>query len=92
MVADLIDPDTRWWAREFIMQHFNRENGEAILRVPLSRRIVFYSIVWTFTNSGEYIVRSGYHVAWQLHKEADWVECSKGVVGGVVWKVLWKLK
>ena len=92
MVADLIDPDTRWWAREFIMQHFNRQDGEAILHVPLSRRIFFDSIVWTFTKSGEYTVRSGYHVARQLHKETDWAECSKGAVGGAVWKVLWKLK
>ena len=92
MVADLIDPDIRWWDRKFIMQHFNREDGEAILRVPLSRRVIFDFIVWTFTKSGEYTVRFGYHVAWQLQKEADWVECSIGAVGGVVWKVLWKLK
>ena len=38
MVADIIDPDTRWWDRGFIMQSFNREDAEAILRVPLSRR------------------------------------------------------
>ena len=88
MVAELIDPDTRWWAREFIMQHFYREDGEAILRVLLSKRIVFDSIVWTFTKSGEYFVSSGYHVARQLQKETNWAECSKGAMGGVVWKVL----
>ncbi|XP_075633692.1 uncharacterized protein LOC142606188 [Castanea sativa] len=46
MVVELIDPDTRWWDREFIMQKFNREDGEAILRVPLSRRVI--------SDSGEY--------------------------------------
>ena len=37
-------------------------------------------------------MRFGYHVARQLQKEADWAECSIGAVGGVVWKVLGKLK
>ena len=54
------------------MQRFNREDGEAILCVPLSKRIVFDSTVWTFTKSGEYSVRFGYHVARQLQKEMDW--------------------
>ena len=70
MVVDLIGPDTRWWDREFIMQHFNREDGEAILRVPLSGRVTHDSLFWTFTKSGDYTMRSGYHVAQQLHKEA----------------------
>ncbi|XP_030970582.1 uncharacterized protein LOC115990956 [Quercus lobata] len=92
MVAELIDPDTRWWDREFIMQNFNHEDGEVILRVPLSRRVISDSLFWTFTKSGEYIVRSGYHVARQLQKEVDWAKSSNGVVGGVVWRALWKLK
>ena len=40
MVANLIDPDTGWWDREFVMQHFNQEDGKAILRVSLSRRVI----------------------------------------------------
>ena len=92
MVANFIDPETGWWDREFVMQHFNQEDGKAILRVPLSRRFTNDTLFWTFTKSGEYTVRSGYHVARQVQKEATWAECSNGVVGGAVWKVLWKLK
>ena len=92
MVADLIDPDTGWWDREFVMQHFNWEDGEAILHVPLSRRVINDALFWTFTKLRDYTMRSGYHVAQQVQKEANWVECSNGVVRGVVWKVLWKLK
>ena len=33
MVAELIDPDTMWWDREFIMQNFNHEDAKALLRV-----------------------------------------------------------
>ena len=63
MVAELIDPDKRWWDREFIMQNFNREDREAILRMPLSRRVISDSLFWTFTKSEDYNVRSRYHVA-----------------------------
>lgn len=92
MVSELIDLDSRWWDRGFILQNFNREDAEAILRVPLSRRCISNSLFWIPNKSGEYTVRSGYHVARQLAKELDWAECSKGVVGGNVWKTLWKLK
>ena len=92
MIADLLDPDTGWWNRVLVMQHFNHEDEEAILRVPLSRRVIQDSLFWTFTKSGDYTVRSEYQVARQLQKEGTWAECSNGVVGGSVWKVLWKLK
>ena len=92
MVTKIINPDTRWWDREFIMQNFNREDAEAILRVPLSRRYILDSLFWTPNKSGEYTVRLGYQVAWQLQKEAKWVESSNGIVGSIVWKSLWKLK
>ena len=92
MIADLLDPDTGWWNRVLVMQHFNHEDGEAILRVPLSRRVIQDSLFWTFTKSGDYTVRSGYQVARELQKEGNWAECSSGVMGGSVWKVLWKLK
>ena len=66
MVADLIDPDTGWWDREFVMQHFNQEDGKAILRVSLSRRVINDVPYWTFTKFGEYMVKSGYHIARQV--------------------------
>ena len=92
MVAAIIDPDPRWWDRGFIMQSFNRVDAKAIWCVPLSRRHILDSLFWTSNKFGECTVRSGYQVAWQLHREAEWAKCSKGVVGGIVWKTLWKLK
>lgn len=92
LVAELIDLDIRWWDRELIMQNFNKVDVEAILRVPLSRRYISDTLFWTPNKSEEYTIRSSYQVARQLHKEAEWVESSHGVVGGVVWKSLWKLK
>lgn len=87
MVSELIDLDSRWWDRGFILQNFNREDAEAVLLVPLSRRCISSSLFWIPNKSGEYTVRSRYHVARQLAKEMDWAKCSKGVVGGNVWKL-----
>ena len=92
MVVDLLDPNTGWWNRVLVMQHFNHEDGEAILRVLLSRRVIQDFLFWTFTKFGDYTVRSEYQIARQLQKEGNWAECSSGAVGGSVWKVLWKLK
>ena len=71
MVADLLDPDSGWWNRVLVMQHFNHEDREAILRVPLSRRVIQDSLFWTFTKFGDYTVRSEYQVARQLQKEGN---------------------
>lgn len=92
LVSELIDTEFRWWDRGFIFHNFHREDAEAILRVPLSRRYISDSLLWIPNKSGEYSVSSGYLVARQLSKESDWVECSTGVVGGPMWKTLWKLK
>ena len=71
---------------------FQPGNGKAILRVPLSRRVINDVPYWTFTKSGEYTVKSGYHVARQVQKEVNWAECSNRAMGGAIWKVQWKLK
>ena len=44
MIVKIIDLDTRWWDREFIMQNFNKEDVKAILRVPLSKRYILDSM------------------------------------------------
>ena len=37
-------------------------------------------------------MRSGYREARKVCRGLDWTESSRGVVGGGVWKTLWKLK
>ena len=91
-VVELIDPISRWWDRDLIMRSFIQEEANAILRIPLSHRYTPDTLFWLAEKSGEYTVRTGYHTACRLAKEKDWVECSTGVVGGGVWKLLWKLQ
>ena len=59
MVAELINLVSRWWDREFILRSFNREEVEAILRVPLSCRYTPDTLFWLVEKSGEYSVRTG---------------------------------
>lgn len=87
-----MDPELRCWNRELIMTKFHKEDVEAILRIPLSRRQVVDSVMWLHTTIGIYSVKSGYYVATQILKEADWAESSRGHRGNKVWAKLWKLK
>ena len=62
-VSDLVDWQTHQWDRERIMAMFHQFDAEAILQVPLSRRVAQDGLVWSFTKRGKYTVRSGY--LWQ---------------------------
>ena len=59
------------------MEKFNREDAEAICKIPLSHRRVSDVMVWLHNRKGIYSVRSGYHVARKVLRE--WAECSTGV-------------
>ena len=75
-VPDLIDWGIHGWKRDIIMAHFNREEAEAICRIPLSRRVVEDLVTWMHNKKGEYSIRFGYHLARQVLRKADWAESS----------------
>ena len=47
-------------------------------------------LMWLNRN-GKYSIKSGYHVAKQVLRTGEWVECSLGSGGLEVWMNLWKL-
>ncbi|KAK9989930.1 hypothetical protein SO802_030169 [Lithocarpus litseifolius] len=58
MVSSLINHDLQVWRRDFILAKFNREEGEAICDILLSRRqermsVFFYLSVLTFESMVE---------------------------------------
>ncbi|XP_075670123.1 uncharacterized protein LOC142639871 [Castanea sativa] len=76
-VSDLIDWQNHQWDKEIIEALFHLFDVKAILKVPLSRRVVQDALVWTLTKNGRYTVKSGYHVAKQMRKEENHSgECS----------------
>ncbi|XP_023898690.1 uncharacterized protein LOC112010575 [Quercus suber] len=64
-VSNLIDWDIHGWRRDILMAKFNRDEVEAVCRIPLSRRVMEDSMVWLHNRRGVYTVRSGYHLARQ---------------------------
>lgn len=88
-MSDLIDPNTRCSDREYVLLNFQKEDAEAILRIPLSRRHIKDSVTWLYTQKGNYTVKSGYHVATQVVKEEkNWAESSRGLRSNKVWEKL----
>ena len=71
------------------MTIFNREDAEAICKIPLSDRRVADAMVWLHNKEGAYTVRSRYHVARKLLSE--WAEISTGA-GQQLWKKLWRIR
>ena len=49
-------------------------------------------MIWLHNKKGEYLVRSGYHLARQVLKKADWAESSNRSGRQQLWSTLWKLK
>ena len=88
-VSDLIDSELHEWRRDVIMERFNREDAEAICKIPLSHRHVSDVMVWLHNRKGIYSVRFSYHLAKKVLRE--WAKCSKGS-GQQVWKQLWKVR
>ena len=50
------------------------------------------SISWMHNRNGRYSVKSGYYVAWQVLRNVNMAECSRGNDEQKVWKALWKMK
>ena len=71
IVSDLIDSELHEWRRDVIMGKFNREDAEAICKIPLSHRWVSNVMVWLHNRKGIYSVKFGYHVARKVLRE--WV-------------------
>ena len=66
---------------------FHPFDAEAILQVPLSRRVVQD----VMAKKGNYIVKSGYYVAKQLWmEESNFGETSMQRTNGALWSRIWK--
>ena len=70
-VSDLIDSELHEWRRDVIMERFNREDAEAICKIPLNHRHVSDVMVWLHNRKGIYSVRFSYHVAKKVLRAAS---------------------
>ena len=91
-MVELIDWTTWTWDRHLVETKFHRDDAEAILQIPLSRRYTDDILFWLHNREGKYTVKSGYHIARQIWKEAQSQgECSTGTGVSPVWGKIWKL-
>ena len=91
-VVELIDWTTRIWDRHLVEIKFHRDDAEAILRIPLSKRYTDDILFWLHNRKGKCTVKSIYHIARQIWKEAQSQgKCSTGTGVSPVWGKIWKL-
>ena len=87
-VAELID-ENNCWKKDKIYQHFSKDDADCIVHIPLSRRQSEDTIIWHYDRRGQYLVKSGYQVAFN-HKHQGIPNCSN--LNPSHWSVIWKLK
>ncbi|KAM2231146.1 hypothetical protein ACFX1S_015471 [Malus domestica] len=97
MVSDLIEPNSRSWKSEVILQGFNSEDTKHILSIPLSKFGCCDRLVWHHTVDGSYSVKTGYGVAVSLLENGVLGKKGRGVPSmhhntNQVWKGIWNLQ
>lgn len=65
----LINPVTRRWRIEVIDHVFNEQEAETIKNIPLSSINQADVLVWPFTPSGNYSVKSGYQFLHERYEQ-----------------------
>jgi hypothetical protein len=89
-VVEIIDPDTRWWNKPLITAIFNHEEVEIICNIPLSRYGQPDVLRWQGTTSGEFTVRSAYHLEKEKQERLRG-ESSTAPACTRTWKTIWSL-
>ncbi|XP_071939813.1 uncharacterized protein [Coffea arabica] len=84
------------WNVDMIREVFEEEDCQRILDIPISKCGGKDRLVWSFSNSGEYTVKTGYPVAKDLQRKKKGVcqqqgSSSRNEFKSGVWKLLWGL-
>jgi hypothetical protein len=77
-----------WWKTYLIKEVFMAEEADLICGLAVSPRSGEDRRIWRGTQSGQYTVRSAYHMA-KERVEADFGSCSNVEQKKVTWKKLW---
>ncbi|KAF7128149.1 hypothetical protein RHSIM_Rhsim11G0140100 [Rhododendron simsii] len=70
-----------------------RKGGNAIKSTPISWSGGEDKLTWVHSRSGNFTVKSGYHLAFQLTEEKDrGQDSSSSKLNSILWKKIWNLK
>jgi hypothetical protein len=90
-VSALIDQDTASWNKQLIWDLVSKEEMEAICSLPLSRYKQRDVLCWRSTSTGEFSVRSAYHLEVErVNREKGEGSNSQG--NSEIWKLIWRLR
>ena len=87
-VSTLIDKEHKW-NENLIKQHFDHEDAEKILKIPLPRAPKLDPIIWAYDKQGRYAVKSGYQIVMSL-KFKD--QLSSSTASPTEWNAIRKLE
>ncbi|KAF7140564.1 hypothetical protein RHSIM_Rhsim06G0091800 [Rhododendron simsii] len=91
-VGDLLRDGGRGWNEEKIDSLFPPEMGNAIKSTPISWSGGEDKLIWAHSSSGNYSVKSGYHLAFQSTQENDTgQDSSSSKLSSTLWKKIWNL-
>jgi hypothetical protein len=90
-VSELLDDDTNWWNVSLVKEVFTVEETEAICCVPVCPRSSEDKLEWAHTKTGEYSVKSGYHLAKERFK-VDKGSCSNRDRNKTLWRDIWNIR
>ena len=90
-VAELIQGSTPTWNVHKVQNLFLPYDAEAILKIPLSRRIQADKLFWYATRDGKYSVRSGYKLLLQ-ESRASQLGSSRQWEPDPLWKKIWRAR
>ena len=89
-VSQLIDHQTRVWKQDVVRSTFFPFEAENILGIPLSHTQQADKLIWGATKTGEYAVRSGYHLLLEESHSSE-PGSSTAVSQAPVWTSIWSL-
>jgi ribonuclease HI len=89
-VSDLINWEAGGWNHNLLGALFSEEEKEAIYTVPICSINQPDIQIWRGTTSGEFSVRSAYHLGKEIEKRNE-PESSNKVKENAVWKILWNM-
>ncbi|XP_050229327.1 uncharacterized protein LOC126678472 [Mercurialis annua] len=87
-VYDLIDSTRRNWKSTWVLQLFHPEDAQKILEMALPYWEYEDKLIWHFTSTGQYTVKSGYYIALQTENQ---IQSSVPSFSKPDWKHLWNI-
>ena len=92
LVKDLINRGIFKWDADLVNRCFNAKDASAILGIPLSSMGRKDRLIWVACNSGKFLVKSAYELAYKEKIEQNRGDYSNNSHRKRVWKCIWQLK